>query len=93
MSTLVSITQLESAINRLREKNAPPVNYILSPNLRAMAEVYGRMICEHAESIDLDKEPDALRQVVLKWLPPKGETPTACGYRIGDSGPECEVCQ
>ncbi len=92
MPTFVTITELESAINRLRE-SAPPVNYILSPDLRAMAEVYGLMICEHAESIDLDKEPYALRQVFVKWLPPKGETPTACAYRIGDSGSACEACQ
>lgn len=92
MPRIVTITELETAINRLRE-SAPPVNYILSPDLRAMAEVYGRMICAHAESIDLEQQPDTLRQVFLKWLPPRGETPTACAYQTGDPGSECEACQ
>ncbi|MBZ2207186.1 DUF3717 domain-containing protein [Massilia soli] len=92
MPNIITITQLETVINRVREV-APPVNYILSPDLRALAEVYGRMIGEHAESIDLDHEPAALRHVVLKWLPPTGGTATACAYRTGESGPDCEACQ
>ena len=92
MPNIITITQLENVINRVREA-APPVNYILSPDLRALAEVYGRMIGEHAESIDLEKEPDALRRVFLKWLPPTGETATACAYRTGEPGPDCEACQ
>lgn len=92
MSNIITITELEAVINRVREA-APPVNYILSPDLRALAEVYGRMIGEHAASIDLEKEPDALRQILRKWSPPTGETATACAYRAVDSGPDCEACQ
>lgn len=92
MPRIITITQLETAINRLRE-SAPPVNYVLSADLRAVAEIYGGMIYAHAESIDLEQQPDALRQVVLKWLPPGAEAIRACAYRTGDPGSECEACQ
>lgn len=91
MPNIITITELEAVINRAREVT-PPVNYILSADLRALAEVYGRMIGEHAESIDLEKESDALR-LFRKWSPPAGETATACAYRASDSGPDCEACQ
>lgn len=92
MPRIVTITQLETAINRHREI-APPANYVLSPGLRAMAEIYGRMIFAHAELIDLEQQPDALRQVVLKWLSPGAEAPNVCTYRTGDPGADCEACQ
>lgn len=92
MPRIVTITQLETAINRLREI-APPVNYVLSPDLRVMAEIYGGMIFAHAELIDLEQQPDALRQVVFKWLPTRVEAPNVCTYRTGDPGADCEACQ
>lgn len=92
MPRIVTITQLETAINRLREI-APPVNYVLSPDLRVMAEIYGRMIFAHAELIDVEQQLDAFRQVVLKWLPPKAEAPNVCTYRTGDPEADCEASQ
>jgi hypothetical protein len=43
MSFLISIVQLESAIN-LARKHAPSLDYVLHPDVNALAEIYGRMI-------------------------------------------------
>lgn len=94
MSRIITITQLEAAINHLREME-PPVDYVLSPDLRAMADMYARMIYSHAEAIDLEQQPDAVRQVVIKWLSSGSEVTdaSACAYRAGDPGSDCEACQ
>ena len=94
MSRMITITKLEAAINRLREME-PPVDYVLSPDLRVMADMYAKMIYSRAKAIDVEQQPDAIRQVVIKWLSPGIEVTdaSACAYRAGDPGSDCETCQ
>jgi hypothetical protein len=64
----LTITELEGAINR-SIKAEPPRNCVLPPDLRALADLYGTMIFGHAQSVDIDQQPERIRLAVLKWLP------------------------
>lgn len=98
MSCLISIVQLESAINSACQEQ-PAIHYALQPDVRAMAEIYGRMIYQKVHIADLDLVPARLSQAVVRWLPLAEVAglhlvQQACFYRPGD--PEfdsCEACQ
>ena len=96
MSHFITIVQLESAINESRSV-APPVNGVLSADLRAMADLYGRMIYKKAATADLYAQSEHIRAAVLKWLQIVQErttAPEACPYRPGDPAADsCEACQ
>jgi hypothetical protein len=98
---VITIVQLELAINRARELH-PPIDYVLHPSVSALAEVYGRMIYERTSLADLDTMPAAIRAEIMQWLgpaaagsgPAEAESSQACYYRPGDPGCEaCEACQ
>lgn len=67
MTLFVSIEDLEATINQLR-RAAPPVNGVLSPDLRVLAEIYGSMIYEHARSIDLGQLGESIRPRAIELL-------------------------
>jgi hypothetical protein len=52
MSLVITIAQLEDAINRAR-KQQPALDNVLQPDVNALAEIYGRM---------LDQKPDMRQQ-------------------------------
>ena len=66
MSHFITIVELDSAINESRSV-APPVNGVLSADLRAMADLYGRMIYEKVTTADLYAQSEHIRAAVLKW--------------------------
>lgn len=65
MSTM-SIVSLEQAINQCKRVH-PPVDYVLSPELRMLATLWGDMIYRHIETIELDALPAELKSVVARW--------------------------
>ncbi|WP_442920683.1 DUF3717 domain-containing protein [Massilia sp. DD77] len=67
MVFLISIQELEATINRIRN-TAPPIDGVLSPELRVLAEIYGTMIYEHSLSIDLDQLSESTKLMVLYCL-------------------------
>lgn len=49
----LTITELEGAINRSIRAEQPP-NGVLTQDWRALADLYGNMIFDHAQSVDVD---------------------------------------
>lgn len=99
MAFFIDIEQLELAINRLK-KAQPVADYILPPDLRLMAEVYGAMIYSRQTHIDVEAQPADKRRVLLQWIPaPSGKEESnpagaVCAMRPGDPGFDgCEACQ
>lgn len=67
MAQVITVEALEATINRIRHEN-PPVGGRLSPELRILAEIYGRMIYERAREVDLDRLPENIRPAALQLL-------------------------
>jgi hypothetical protein len=83
----ITMAELEATINRCA-KARPPIDYVLGPDLRELAEVYGEMIYRHINSFELASQPSSRREVIERWRPNK-ET-MVCGVS-GEGG--CEACQ
>lgn len=96
MTMIITIAQLETAINRA-SKIQPPANYVLSSDVSAMAEVYAIMIIEKPQGIDVDLLPDYKRIAIMKHLqtvPTAEDAVAVCPLRPGDPGMDaCEACQ
>ncbi len=67
MALVITITELERAINRAR-RHEPVAHGALTPDLRAMAELYGRMIFVHANTVDLELQAGHFKEAVSRWL-------------------------
>lgn len=67
MALFVPIEELEATINKVR-RVAPPVNGVLSPELRTLAEIYGVMIYASERLIDLDQLSESTRLTVVRCL-------------------------
>ena len=67
MAQLIAIEQLEAIINRVRLL-APPVDGVLSPELRILAEIYANMIADRTQLIDLELLAEQIRPVALTLL-------------------------
>lgn len=97
--TVITIVQLESAINRARDQH-PSINCVLHRSVKVLAEIYGQMIGQKSSTLELDELPRSIRDEVLRWLVPEdveplaAETLQACFYRPGDPDfDSCEACQ
>jgi hypothetical protein len=97
MALIISIEELEATINWIR-RVAPPVNGVLSPDLRVLAEIYGNMIYAHARSVDLDKLAESIRPTAIRLLEtsktvksPIDVINTVCPY--GPDVESCDACQ
>jgi len=66
MATLLTIVQIERAISCCAADD-PPKDNVLGRDLSLMAEVYGRMVYERAESVDLDGIPPEIAGLYRKW--------------------------
>lgn len=87
----ITMLQLEAAINKC-SKARPPVNYVLGPDLRVLATVWGEMIYRHLGSIELSGQPQETREVIERWHnhPVSSKAEGAC-LMPGTEG--CEACQ
>lgn len=73
MALFVAIEELEATINKVR-RLAPPVNGVLSPELRTLAEIYGAMIYASERLIDLDRLSESTQLTVVRCLALVGTT-------------------
>jgi hypothetical protein len=94
--TTISVTRVEHAINRC--KNAqPPKDYVLGPDLRTLATIYGTMNWEQRgrpdPSIELEQLTANERAALERWLVPESSGPVVDTCAIGRDGGECEACQ
>lgn len=103
--TNITIARLEKAINDCR-KVQPPVDYVLGPDLRKLATIWGEMIALRQSTLDIDGQSESRRLVLGRWLgaaaaptvlPSSDSTDDviasrACAISDNDSG-ACEACQ
>ena len=62
----VTIMELEAAINRCA-KARPPMHYVLGPDLRALAAIYGDMIYRRLRTLELATLSPTQRAVLERW--------------------------
>lgn len=96
LAHLISIAELEAKINQIRVI-APPINGVLSTELRIMAEIYGNMIYTKAQSVDLHQLAINTQPAVFKLLENlfnlqlnNGESSSR---PYGPNSDSCEACQ
>jgi hypothetical protein len=89
MNRWLAIADLEAAINRARHvQPASGPESSLTLEVATLGALYGRLIWEHRDGIELDALTDAERVAVRLWLPrtPAGGTPSGIatpGERAG----------
>jgi hypothetical protein len=70
----VTIGDLEAAINRARSiQPASGPESSLTLEMATLAALYGRLIWEKAEAIEVDRLSEAERIALRLWLPPGGQ--------------------
>ena len=86
----IHITDIESAINYWRGKKPSPDGFSLEPEIRALAEVYARMIFYHEVEADEVSFPKDACAAWLAWYHTTPDTPciAICSTSQGD-----EVCK
>ena len=88
----IHITDLEAAINYWRAKNPSADGTTLSPEVRALAEVYALMAFRHEDAADESAfSPEAL-DAWLAWYDTTADTPciAICSTSQGDD--QCKGC-
>ena len=88
----IHITDIEAAINHWREHKPSQDGYSLSPELRALAEVYGKLVYAHATEIGQSDLPPAALAAWLAWYDTTPDTPciAICSTSQGDE--TCKGC-
>ena len=88
----IHITDIEAAINHWRVRAPCADGYSLGPELRALAEVYGRMVYDHATECDEDALPDDAHAAWMAWYDTTPDTPciAICSTSQGDA--VCKGC-
>lgn len=88
----IHITDIEAAINHWRRLRPSPDNISLSPEVRALAEVYALMVYYHESECDEHTLPAAAREAWLAWYATTPDTPciAICSTSQGDA--VCKGC-
>jgi len=88
----IHITDIEAAINHWRERAPSQDGYSLGPELRALAEVYGRMVYARASEWDEAALPDDAHAAWMAWYDTTPDTPciAICSTSQGDA--QCKGC-
>jgi len=86
----IHITDIEAAINHWRAKSPSPDGVTLSPELRALAEVYALMVYFREDEADEDSMPRKAWAAWKAWYDTTPDTPciAICSTSQGD-----EVCK
>jgi predicted Fe-S protein YdhL (DUF1289 family) len=90
--TALHITDIESAINYWRERHPSPDGVLLSPEVRALAEVYALMIFWHEAEVQVEGFPSHAMAAWLAWYDTTPDTPciAICSTSQGDE--KCKGC-
>ncbi|MBS0294259.1 MAG: DUF3717 domain-containing protein [Proteobacteria bacterium] len=88
----IHITDIEAAINHWRERAPSCDGVVLAPELRALAEVYGRMVFARSDEIDEERLSHRAMSAWLDWYRTTPDTPciAICSTSQGDSW--CKGC-
>jgi predicted Fe-S protein YdhL (DUF1289 family) len=88
----IHITDIEAAINHWRGSRPSDDAYALAPELGALAEVYGRMVYDHATELDESALPANAYAAWLAWYETTPDTPciAICSTSQGDD--ICKGC-
>jgi len=86
----IHITDIEAALNHWRDKAPSPDGVTLSPQVRALAEVYALLVFHHATETDEATLPAPAHAAWLAWYATTPDTPciAICSTSQGD-----EVCK
>ena len=89
---VLHITDIEAAINHWRERKPSPDGVTLSPEVRALAEVYARMAFAHETEADAHGFPPEAMAAWLAWYDTTPDTPciAICSTSQGDD--VCKGC-
>ena len=78
----IAIGDLEAAINRARAAQpAAGPESVLTLEVATLAALYGRLIWERRDGVDVDALSDAERVAIRLWLPPDPGGPRESGLR------------
>lgn len=90
--TGIHITDIESAINYWREKSPAPDGISLSLQVRALADVYGRMVFAHQSLVDETCFSKEALEAWMHWYASTPDTPciAICSTSQGDAF--CKGC-
>ena len=83
----IHITDLEATINYWRGQAPSPDGLTLAPELRALAEVYGRMVFQHEQEAAETSFPPAAMAAWRDWYDSIADTPcfASCSTSQGDA--------
>jgi predicted Fe-S protein YdhL (DUF1289 family) len=90
--TGIHITDIEAAINHWRQLRPSPDGVRLTPEVKALAAVYARLIHTGAQEIQPDDLPPFAMQAWLAWYATQPDTPciAICSTSQGDA--QCKGC-
>ncbi len=88
----IHITDIEAAINHWRERSPSPDGVSLTPELRALAQVYALMVYYQQTEVDETTMPSEAKQAWLAWFDTTPDTPciAICSTSQGDA--ICKGC-
>ena len=92
MNAAIHITDIEAAINYWRARAPSPDGVLLSPEVRALAEVYGLMIVSREVEVNTVGFPSHAMAAWLVWYDTMPDTPciAICSTSQGDA--KCKGC-
>ncbi len=88
----IHITDIEAAINHWRAQAPSPDGVTLAPPVRALAEVYARMVYFGAHEVDESALPEAAMQAWLAWYDTTPDTPCIAICSTSQGDPVCKGC-
>lgn len=88
----IHITDIEAAINYWRDKKPSADGVTLAPELRALVELYARMVFQHEEEADEARFPPDALAAWTAWYDTTADTPciAICSTSQGDA--QCKGC-
>ena len=90
--TAIHITDIEAAINYWRDRSPSPDGVLLTPEVRALAQVYGLMIYACESEVAVEGFPSYAMAAWLTWFDTTPDTPciAICSTSQGDE--KCKGC-
>ena len=90
--TAIHITDIEAAINYWRDRSPSPDGVLLTPEVRALAQVYALMIYARESEVAVEGFPSYAMAAWLTWFDTTPDTPciAICSTSQGDG--HCKGC-
>jgi predicted Fe-S protein YdhL (DUF1289 family) len=90
--TAIHIVDIEAAINHWRERSPSPDGLSLCAELRALADLYARMVYHRMSEVDESQVPEAVWRAWMDWYETQPDTPciAICSTSQGDD--VCKGC-